>query len=253
VAAPPPPVPRTDFVFGGEGGIRTHEPLAQPPVFKSEDSRASVSHSHVNAIIPGRLRRAAGPPWRLFRAECNLSATCCGHDALDWFAAIGPTAATLFTAWVALRVYQSGERIQRLLLRPRLGFIQGIKQPTPGGPLQWELRLRNHGQSPATVVNLIVLVDGTEIPWAPLENAGAYWGRVLNLLGLRAGPDFIGWELVLPENIGGGSEQPLVDGSVIGAPQAVQTVMTRIEVRVTYKSPFEERWVASSKTGETAA
>jgi hypothetical protein len=27
--------PAGSLVFGGEGGIRTHEPLAQPPVFKT--------------------------------------------------------------------------------------------------------------------------------------------------------------------------------------------------------------------------
>ena len=44
-------------VYGGEGGIRTHDPLAGTPVFKSQGTLTRATHPHANAYfsrIPGQ-------------------------------------------------------------------------------------------------------------------------------------------------------------------------------------------------------
>jgi hypothetical protein len=64
-------------VIRAEGEIRTHEPREGPPVFKPVGSHASVSHSHVSAMIPGELANAEIRRFARFEApvqlECNLT------------------------------------------------------------------------------------------------------------------------------------------------------------------------------------
>jgi len=187
-----------------------------------------------------------------------LSVSCCGHDALDWLAAIGPTLATLVTAGVAWSAYRSSARIQRRLVRPRIGFRHSV-MPFVQGPLglppafMWTIEFHNHGQSAARITQLDVIVDGTVIAPTPLEQPGAYWIRVASLMGVSGLPDvpFLGWILTPPESLGAGVGQPLVNAAVMGPTQTIQGLGTRIEVRVTYESAFGERWVESSKTGES--
>jgi len=168
-------------------------------------------------------------------------------------AAAGPTVATFVTAWVAYRVYSQGEKAQRLLTRPRLGFTHSVKPtPVPNAWL-WGLSFRNNGQSTAEIIRVIVLVDGTPVDWQPLEQPAQYWTRILAAIGLTPGADFLGWQLVLPESLGGGSEMGLGTGTVTGTRQAANAVFTRIEVRITYKSVFGDTWTESSRTGEVAA
>lgn len=180
-----------------------------------------------------------------------MSTLCCQHDLVDWVTALGPTVATLFTAWVAYRVYSQGERAQRLLTRPRLSFVHGVT-PNPSGPGAplWDFRFRNSGQSTATITSLSVRVDGVVIEPQPLEQGGPYWTRVLVTAGLTVGPNLMGWMLVLPEAVGGGSEQPLASGTLVGNAQAIMALLNRVEVRVMYRSAFGESWTESSKSGE---
>jgi hypothetical protein len=182
-----------------------------------------------------------------------LSGTCCGHDALDWLAAVGPTLATLVASGIAWSAYRSNETTQRLLVRPRLGFRHGIvPAPPPSAAFTWAIALRNHGQSAAKILQVDVLVDGTVIAPSPLEQPGEYWTRIIKLVGVfpQTNTLFLGWTINAPESLGAGVEQPLVSGTVLGPVPAIQGLATRIEVRVTYESAFNDSWVESSKSGE---
>lgn len=182
--------------------------------------------------------------------ECNLSATYCGHDVLDWFAAVGPTLATLVTAGVAYSAYRGSERIQRLLVRPRLSYSHGLFPAASGPGYRWDIRVRNQGQSPAKLTQVTVLLDGTVIAPAALEPGGNYWARIIGLLGVTPERDLAGWIVMPPEILGVGSEQPFVSATLLGAVPAILAVTTRIELRVAYESTFGETWTESSKTGE---
>jgi hypothetical protein len=246
-------VRRTQFPIHPEG---TAEPapfaLSSAAATRARPiGRQSVAASFASIAYNSNTARTAFCG-RLDR-ECNLSGTYCGHDALDWLAAIGPTLATFVTAGVAYSAYRGSERIQRLLVRPRLTIRHALIPAALSGAgpgYKWDIQLRNQGQSAARITHVAILLDGTEIAPDALELPGNYWGRILGRIGVTAGQDLVGWTVSTPETLGAGIELPIVSATLLGAGPAIQGVASRIELRVTYESAFGEHWVESSKTGE---
>jgi hypothetical protein len=179
------------------------------------------------------------------------------HDALDWFAAIGPTiaalaaaGATFFTARVARQIHREGQRAQRQLMRPRLVFRNLLRTNPNGAGLQWSVRVRNHGQSAAQITRSAVLIGGTPIEVRPTESMEQFWTQVLKSQGVVEVSGLLSFSFMPPVSLGGGADQRLVEAILLGDEQVLRLAASRIETRITYESAFGERWTESSVSGE---
>jgi hypothetical protein len=132
------------------------------------------------------------------------------HDVLDWFAAIGPTAATFFTAWIAWKVYRNGERLQRQLMRPIVAFQSQWVQPF----CRWIVEMENIGQSAANLESFRVYVNGERIQPEQFEQPRPYWARVMMSAGSLGIQDVDGNLISAPRAIKANEKLPLFDVTI---------------------------------------
>jgi hypothetical protein len=67
----------TSCFIGGEGGIRTLDPLAGTPVFKSQDTLTRATYPHANALFyrmrGSTLCLSIAGNWPMLQLECNCT------------------------------------------------------------------------------------------------------------------------------------------------------------------------------------
>jgi hypothetical protein len=121
--------------------------------------------------------------------EKTLSAICQGRDALDWFAAIGPTIAAAAAAWaawsavkVSKQIHEESQALQRKISRPLLVVSSRIRHV--GTTFNWIVEITNVGQTAANMESLTVFADRQKIVPEPLEPPKAFWRRVFSIVSL---------------------------------------------------------------------
>jgi hypothetical protein len=181
-----------------------------------------------------------------------MSANCCGHDALDWLAAIGPTIATFAAAGVAWVVYRSDARARRELSRPMLVFKESLN-PT-GLSMRWRLELRNHGQSLADIRQISISVEGKEQKPSRLQQPNPFWDKTLSTLGEVYVASITGNLIFAPFSIGAGFEQLIFDALLEGEEPKIASALVKLNIKVTYESPLGDVYTQSlRRAGSTDA
>jgi len=107
------------------------------------------------------------------------SATCAGHDALGWFAAIDPTVAAFAAAWAAstavtvtTQFHQESQSLQRDIARPLLVMFHKVSENGP--TINWDVELRNTGKTAANIEKTRVFAAGREAVLEPLPAPGQF-------------------------------------------------------------------------------
>lgn len=171
---------------------------------------------------------------------------CCGHDALDWFAAIGPAAAAFFAAWIAWDTYKRGERLQRQLARPLISIRHNLAPGT--NVIRWIIELRNDGASAANIERFRVLVKGEALAAETLQSPDNYWRMVLVGLGALQIRGVTNTRIVrTPLALGGGSQLTLFDATLGGESPALEKVISNLELRLNYTSAFGDEFECASR------
>jgi hypothetical protein len=164
------------------------------------------------------------------------------HDALDWFAAIGPTLAAFFAAWVAWRTYWNGDKLQRELARPILSIRHNFQRPSDN-TLAWVVELRNDGHSPANIERFSVFVGGEKVELGTIQSPDEYWEGILYQLGaLRLTRRASSIAIHPPLAIGAASGITLFNILLLGEDKDFEKVISNLEIRMKFKSHLGEEF-----------
>ena len=171
----------------------------------------------------------------------------CGHDLLDWVAAVGPTIATLAavgaTIWagiVARRVSGDAIDFQRKLSAPRLTILERVRVDSPN--LTLVVELRNEGQTPASIHALRVFAHNREIAPRSLEDPRTYWTNVLKAVGLMRFGSIEGNVRIPPSSIAGNATDLLFQVVLIDPEAHLRTVIGNLRLEIEYRSLWGEHF-----------
>jgi archaellum component FlaG (FlaF/FlaG flagellin family) len=158
-----------------------------------------------------------------------MSGSCSAHDALDWFAAIGPTVAAAAAAWATWKTAQVAKQVgadslalQRRIERPLLVVGNRLKVIRGRLGIHVIVELKNMGQSAANIESIRILVGGNEVATRTLEPTNEFWTRVINMLAP-------------------GEIQPLLDVTLEGDTTKLHEALRSLEVDIEYKAPWGDR------------
>jgi hypothetical protein len=179
-----------------------------------------------------------------------VSAPYCQHDLLDWFAAIGPTvatlaavAATIWAAYVGRQVSRDALRLQRQLSGPRLSILERARS-NPGSGLEWIAEIRNDGQTAANLKAFRVVVDGKVFDHRSGEEPAEYWGKVLQALGVIRYGSLEGNVLRPPNAIPAGKTELLFQVTLVDPATYARSAMRKLRIEVEYFSLWGEQYPA---------
>lgn len=161
---------------------------------------------------------------------------------LDWIAAFG-TVAAVGVAWL---VHNDAKRTQRLLVRPFLSFQTFFVDIG-----QFRIELFNAGQGVGVITSWKVLVNGTEFPRLAGQTEPDFWKAIIHSVGESPSvPTILEANSLVGESVLA-SNQRLIIASVQFPAGASTAYLLRlrdsIEVCVSYRSPFGERWETCSQ------
>ena len=181
--------------------------------------------------------------------------TCLQHDALDWFAAVGPTVATFAavgaTIWstlVARRVSHDAAELQKRMSGPRINVVERTRL-TQESWREWIVELTNDGQTVGSIQAFQVLVDGHPLDRRSFEDPKPYWDSVFKALGLGTLGYVEASALAPPVSVAPGSPHLLFQVILTGQPEQIMQGMRRLRIEIEYASQWGERYPVSHDFG----
>lgn len=172
------------------------------------------------------------------------------HDALDWFAAIGPTvaaAAAAVATWKAAQVARDSLTLQRRMMRPLLVIYTRYRVLRGRVGIHWIVELQNLGQSPANIETFRILVGGNEVePTGDLEPPEEFWSRVMRtLVDPGVGIDELDGPIYrAPFAIPAGAVRPLFDVKLEGDVDTLNRAIRELEVDIEFTAPDSDERIS---------
>jgi len=179
------------------------------------------------------------------------------HDALDWFAAIGPTVAagaaaiaTWKTAKVAEQVGADSLRLQRLIQRPLIVIGSQRRLMRGGTGVHLIVELKNMGQTSGNIESFRVSVGGNEVKIRAMEPTGGFWTRVFTAATPGARINFKSGQVLLPHfAVSPGEIVPLVDVQLEGDVSEIDVTLNDINIDVRFNASWGEHYSNQARLG----
>jgi len=175
-----------------------------------------------------------------------LNSVCQGHDALDWFAAIGPTIAAAAAAWaawsavkVSKQIHKESQALQRMIARPLLVVSSRVRHV--GGVFNWIVEITNVGQTAANIESLTVFADRQKIVPELLEAPKAFWRRVLSNVSLPQIQVNQGNTIVSDFALAPDAQILLFDTTLASEHPQLDAAIRKVEIEITYVAPWGDR------------
>ena len=178
---------------------------------------------------------------------------CPQDSALEWFAAAGPTVATLAavgaTIWstlVARRVSRDAAELQKRMSGPRISVVERTRL-TQESWREWNVELTNDGQTVGSIQGFRVLIDGQPVSRQSFEAPRPYWDSVFQALGLGTLGYVEANALAPPVSVAPGSPYLLFAVILTGQPQQIMEGMRRLRIEIEYASLWGESEVVPTQ------
>jgi hypothetical protein len=179
------------------------------------------------------------------------------HDALDWFAAIGPTLAAGAAAWATWKTAQVAKQVggdslafRRRMSRPRVIIGKLISWDRGGIGLHVKTEIKNTGQSTAEITSVQIRVEDELVVPTPMEGTLDFWRRVIRMVVPGVKIVAISGQVIRPPFALSAEEQyPLLDVRAEGDMEVLFQAFQGIEVAVHSRAPWDELFATRDCVG----